>query len=71
LGDPGLHGRGFGCEFAGGFFAGLETPKLIRKKRKPVRRESRRFMRFLQIRIAQGGSEFDMEMALVVSHSCA
>jgi hypothetical protein len=47
-----LHGRGFVPVSAGGFFAGLETPKLMRKKRRPLRRESRRFMWFLQSSIA-------------------
>ena len=37
------HGRGLGCEFDGGFFE-LEMPKLMRKKRKPLRSESRRDM---------------------------
>ena len=32
---------GLGATLAGGFFAGVETPKLMRKKRKPLRRESR------------------------------
>jgi hypothetical protein len=35
-------GRGTGL--VAGFLAGEETPKLMRKKRKPLRRESRRLM---------------------------
>ena len=34
--EPGLE-----AGLVGGFFSGLETPKLMRKKRKPLRRESR------------------------------
>jgi hypothetical protein len=58
-----VHGRGFGAEWATGFFVGLETPKLIRKKRRPLRRDSRRFMRFLQSSITQG-DQADDGMAL-------
>lgn len=35
-------GRGTGL--GAGFLVGLEMPKLIRKKRKPLRRESRKLM---------------------------
>jgi hypothetical protein len=44
-------GAGFGTEF--GFFAGLETPRLMRKKRNPLRRESRRLIEFPQYTIAE------------------
>jgi len=33
-----------GGELTGGFFAALEMPKLMRKKRKPLRSELRRDM---------------------------
>jgi hypothetical protein len=41
------HRRGFVPELVGVFFVGLETPKLIKKKRRPLRRELSRFMSFL------------------------
>jgi hypothetical protein len=37
---------GFGAGREAGFLVGLETPKLIRKKRRPLRRESRMLMEF-------------------------
>lgn len=40
-------GFGAGFEAAAGFFAGLETPKLIRKKRRPLRSESRKLILIL------------------------
>lgn len=43
--DSGLDsGLETGLETARGFLAGLETPKLIRRKPKPLRKESSRFM---------------------------
>jgi|GEM_PF-6337374 len=38
---------GLGAGFDAGFLAGLEMPKLMRKKRKPLRRESSRLMKDL------------------------
>ena len=42
--SPESHGRGLGGELPGGFFEELEMPKLMRKKRKPLRSELKRDM---------------------------
>jgi len=36
-----FYGRGFGCVAVGVFLEELEMPKLMRKKRKPLRNDSR------------------------------
>jgi hypothetical protein len=53
----------FGICFSGeaGFFVGLETPKLMRKNRNPLRRESRRLIEVPEYTIAQRQGTRDRE----------
>jgi hypothetical protein len=58
---------GLGAGLGIGFWGGLETPKLMRKKRKPLRRESSRLMgafrRHTQIIAHEGLRRFWVSLA--------